>query len=463
VRLYNTLTRELDEVVPVDDRHVRMYTCGPTVYRYVHIGNLRSFLLADLVRRALEFEDYEVTQVINITDVGHMTDEASDAGRDRMDLAVDDEGLTPTEIARKYTEAFLEDTAKIGLQRAHGYPKATDHVPEMLELTERLVANGHAYEVGGTIYFDVQSFPGYGKLSGNTLDKLRAGHRQEVEVDPSKRFHADFALWKNAGEGRLMKWDSPWGEGFPGWHVECSAMSMKYLGERFDIHTGGVDLIFPHHEDEIAQSEGAAGHKVISIWVHGGHLRLGELKMAKSTGNVIRIADLEAAGYDPLAFRYLTFQTRYRSEMDFSEDAMHGADTAVKRMRQRMAEWGPAATELSEPALDLDRRFREAVANDLDMPAALVVLNEAVSADLPGGEKYALVASWDRMLGIDVERDAREAWEPTEEMRSLVAERDAARTARDYARSDEIRERLQAMGLEVMDTPEGTRVRPKVG
>jgi cysteinyl-tRNA synthetase len=333
----------------------------------------------------------------------------------------------------------------------------------MLELTERLIDKGHAYGVGGTVYFDVQSFPGYGKLSGNTLDKLRAGHRQEVEVDPNKRFHADFALWKNAGEGRLMTWDSPWGEGFPGWHVECSAMSMKYLGERFDIHTGGVDLVFPHHEDEIAQSEGAAGHEVVSIWVHGGHLRLGELKMAKSTGNVIRIADLEAAGYDPLAFRYLTFQTRYRSEMDFSEDAMHGADTAVKRLRQRMAGWGPAATELSAPALDLDRRFRDAVSDDLDMPAALVVLNEATSADIPGGEKYALVASWDRVLGIDAERDAREAWEPTEEMRSLVAERDAARAARDYATSDRIRERLQSMGLEVMDTPEGTKVRPQVG
>jgi len=462
VRLYNTLTRELDEVVPIDDRHIRMYTCGPTVYRYVHIGNLRSFLLSDLVRRALEFEGYEVTQIVNITDVGHMTDEVSDAGRDRMDLAADDEGLAPADIARKYTEAFLEDADRIGLKRAHVYPKATEHIGEMLELTGRLVENGHAYEVGGTIYYDVQSFDGYGKLSGNTLDKLRAGHRQELEVDPNKRFHADFALWKRAGEGRLMKWDSPWGEGFPGWHIECSAMSMKYLGDRFDIHTGGVDLIFPHHEDEIAQSEGAAGHEVISIWVHGGHLRLGELKMAKSTGNVIRIADLAAAGFDPLAFRYLTFQTRYRSEMDFSEAAMHAADTAVKRLRQRMAEWAPASSELSPPAVELDRRFREAVGNDLDMPQALVVLNETVSADLPADEKYALIASWDQVLGIDVERDAREAWEPTEEMRSLVAERDTARTAKDYRKSDEIRERLQAMGLEVMDTPEGTKIRPKV-
>jgi cysteinyl-tRNA synthetase len=460
VRLYNTLTRRVDEVVPVDDRHVRMYTCGPTVYRYAHIGNLRTFLLADLVRRALEFEGYEVTQLINITDVGHMTDDSSDTGRDRMDIAVSDEGLSPLEIAEKYTAAFLEDTAKIGLQPAHRYPKATEHVPEMLELTERLLEAGHAYEVDGTVYYDVQSFPGYGKLSGNTLEQLRAGHRQEVEIDPSKRFHADFALWKRAGANRLMKWASPWGDGFPGWHVECSAMSMKYLGDRFDIHTGGVDLIFPHHEDEIAQSEGAAGHQVISIWVHGGHLRLTGQKMAKSTGNIIRIGDLEEMGFDPLSFRYVTFQTRYRSEMDFSEEAMRGADQHVKRLRQRMAEWGGPAAELSEAARALDARFREAVADDLNMPHALVVLNEAVSSDLAEAERYALLASWDAVLGLDLERDAREGWEPSEDVRTLVAERDAARAGKDFGRADEIRDRLQAMGLEVMDTPEGTRVRP---
>ncbi|HEX5949433.1 MAG TPA: cysteine--tRNA ligase [Actinomycetota bacterium] len=462
MRLFNTLTRRVDEVVPVDDRHVRMYTCGPTVYRYAHIGNLRTFLLADLVRRALEFEGYRVTQVLNITDVGHMTDDTSDAGRDRMDIAVADEGLGPLEIAEKYTRAFLEDTAKVGIQPAHVYPKATEHIPEMLELTERLLANGHAYDVGGTIYYDLLSFPGYGKLSGNTLEQLRAGHRQEVEVDPDKRFHADFALWKKAGPNRLMKWDSPWGEGFPGWHVECSAMSMKYLGERFDIHTGGADLVFPHHEDEIAQSEGAVDHQVVSIWVHGGHLRLTGQKMAKSTGNIVRVGDLEEMGFDPLSFRYLTFQTRYRSEMDFSEEAMRAADQHVRRLRQRMAEWGGPADALSEAAEAHDVRFRETVGDDLNMPQALVVLNETVSADLPGPERYALLAAWDAVLGLDLERDALRGWEPTEEIRTLVAERDAARADRDFATADRIRDRLAAMGLEVMDTPEGTKVRPQV-
>jgi cysteinyl-tRNA synthetase len=463
VRLFNTLTRRVEEVVPVDDRKIHMYSCGPTVYRYVHIGNLRTFLLSDLARRALEFEGYEVTQVMNITDVGHMTDEASDAGRDKMDLAVADEGIAPAEIADKYTTAFLEDTAAVGIKPAHVYPKATDHIAEMLELTERLVENGHAYEVGGTIYFDVRSFPEYGKLSGNTLEKLRAGHRQELEVDPNKRHPEDFALWKKAGPNRLMKWDSRWGEGFPGWHIECSAMSMKYLGERFDIHTGGVDLIFPHHEDEIAQSEGAVGHPVVSTWAHGGFLRLKEQKMAKSSGNIIRIGEVAALGIDPLSYRYLTFETRYRKEMDFSERALRSADTAVKRLRQRMAEWGGPSEGLSAEGKAFDGRFRDAVADDLDMPRALVVLNELVSSGtVSDKEKYALVAAWDHVLGLDVERDAREAWQPSEEVDALVRQRDAARAAKDFAAADGLRDRLQGMGLEVMDTPEGTKVRPRI-
>jgi cysteinyl-tRNA synthetase len=437
-----------------------MYTCGPTVYRYPHIGNLRTFLLADLVRRAFEFEGYRVTQVMNITDVGHMTDEVSDSGRDKMQLAVEDEGLSAPEIAEKYTAAFLEDAAAVGIEPAHVYPRATHHIPEMLELTASLVERGHAYDVGGTVYYDIRSFEGYGKLSGNTLEKLRAGHRQELEVDPNKRYHADFALWKNAGPGRLMKWDSPWGKGYPGWHVECSAMSIKYLGERFDIHTGGVDLIFPHHEDEIAQSEGSVGHQVVSVWVHGGLLRLKEQKMAKSSGNILRIGDLAQMGFDPLSYRYLTFQTRYRSEMDFSVEKMREADGAVRRLRQRMVEWGGPSATLGEDGRAYDERFREAVTDDLNLPRAVVVLNELVSSRVPDGEKYSLLSSWDRVLGLDFERDVREGWKPTEEVEKLVAERDAARAAKDFAAADKLRNRLQAMGLEVMDTPEGTRVRP---
>jgi cysteinyl-tRNA synthetase len=462
MRIHNTLTRDVDEITPVEAGRILMYTCGPTVYRFAHIGNLRTFLLADILRRALTFEGYEVTQVTNITDVGHMTDESSTEAIDKMLLAVEDEGLSPLEIAAKYTEAFLQDAAGIGIQPATRYPKATEHIPEMIEITRTLIDRDHAYAVGGSVYFDVTTFEGYGRLSGNTLDKLRTGHR-DLETDPNKRHPADFSLWKAAGPGRVMKWDSPWGEGFPGWHVECSAMSMKYLGDRFDVHTGGVDLIFPHHEDEIAQSEGAVGHPVVSTWVHGGHLNLSGQKIAKSTGNVIRVPELADRGIDPLAFRYLTFQTRYRSMMDFTWDAMEAADGKVRQFRQRMVGWaaGQPVDRRSDEADRLDRAFRAAIGDDLDLPAAVRVLNETVSSSIADSEKYGLLASWDHVLGLDLERLVTEDWQPNEAVLALVRERDAARAGKDFTGSDAIRERLAAMGLEVMDTPEGTRVRPR--
>jgi cysteinyl-tRNA synthetase len=462
MRLYNTLTREIDEVRPVEPGHVKIYACGPTVYRHAHLGNLRTYMLSDLIRRALELEGYSVTLVMNITDVGHMTDESSPEAVDKMLLAMEDEGLAPLEIAEKYTRAVFEDAVAVGIRPADIVPKATEHIAEMLALTEQLVDRGHAYAVDtGSVYYDVTSFPGYGKLSGNTLEKLKAGHR-DLETDPRKRNVADFALWKAAGPGRLMKWPSPWGDGFPGWHVECSAMSMKYLGDRFDIHTGGTDLRFPHHEDEIAQSEGAVGHQVVAIWVHGGHLRLSGQKIAKSTGNVVRVHELVERGVDPLAFRWLTFQTRYRSEMDFSWEAMEEADRRVRQLRRRMEDWAPGAVELAEAARAFDARFRGALTADLDLPAAVVVVNELVSSpDVRDGEKYALLAGWDHVLGLNLEREAKSAWEPTEDMRALVADRDAARAARDFVRSDELRDRLAAMGVEVMDTTQGTKVRPK--
>jgi cysteinyl-tRNA synthetase len=463
MRLYDSLTRQVVEVRPVDGKVVRMYSCGPTVYRYIHIGNMRSFLLGDLIRRALRFEGRPVRWVMNITDVGHMTDDVGDTGQDKMELAEADEGLSASEIADKYTRAFLEDADLVGIQRADVYPRATDHIPEMIAIIERLIERGHAYEVDGSVYFDVTTFPEYGKLSANTLDALRAGHRQDLETDPNKRHPADFALWKRAGPNRTMKWPSPWGEGFPGWHIECSAMSMKHLGERFDIHTGGNDNKFPHHEDEIAQSEGATGHQVVSIWVHGGFLQMGGQKMAKSARNIHRVTDLAQQGIDPLAYRLLCFGTRYRSEMDFDWEALEGADRRLITLRQRMAEWAPAERDgVSPEAKELDRRFRDAVSEDLDMPEAMVVLNEAVSADLLDGDKYGLLASWDEMLGLDLERLAREGFQVPDDVQALIDERDRARRARDFTRSDAIRAGLIEMGWEVMDTADGTRVRPLI-
>ena len=444
----------------MDGHMVKMYTCGPTVYRYAHIGNMRSFLLGDLVRRALRFEGQAVLWAMNITDVGHMTD---DMTLDKMDLAAQDEGLAPLEIAEKYTKAFLEDAAAVGIEPADIYPRATDHIQEMIALIEKLVERGHAYETRGSVYYDVLSFPAYGKLSGNTLEALRAGHRQGLELDPNKRHHADFALWKRAAANRLMKWPSPWGDGFPGWHVECSAMSMKYLGERFDVHTGGNDLKFPHHEDEIAQSEGATGHEVVSVWVHGGFLQLAGQKIAKSADNTVRASEITDRGLDPLAFRLLCFGARYRSEMDFSWEALEGAHARLAHIRQRMADWSAEASpeRLSGEGMDLDRRFREALADDLDMPAALVVLNETLAANhLSNGERRSLVAPWDAVLGLDVQRLTFREFRPGKEAEELIRRRDEARRARDFPAADRLRDQLAAMGLEVMDTPEGTTVRP---
>ena len=461
MRLYDTLTREVQPISPVDGETVKIYSCGPTVYRYIHVGNMRSFMLGDLIRRALRFEGYRVRWIMNITDVGHMTDEISDTGRDKMELAEADERLSAAEIAEKYTNAFLEDADLVGIERADLYPKATEHIAEMIAIIEKLLAKGHAYEVDGTVYYDVTTFPGYGKLSGNTLDQLRAGHRQEVAVDEHKRHPEDFALWKQAGPNRALKWPSPWGDGYPGWHIECSAMSMKHLGDRFDIHTGGNDNKFPHHEDELAQSEGAVDHQVVSVWVHGGFLQMSGQKMAKSAKNIYRVTDVADQGIDPLAYRLLCFGTRYRSEMEFSWEALEGANRRLVDIRRRMASWAPAGDAGSGDAKAFDARFREAIASDLDMPRALVVLNETVSSDLKGDEKYALLSSWDQVLGLDLERQAREAWEPTEEMNTLVQARDAARAAKDYAKSDELRDHLTEMGLEVMDTADGTTIRPR--
>ncbi len=462
MRLYDSLTRTLQEVDPVEPGHVRMYACGPTVYRYAHLGNLRSFMLYDLIRRALEYEGFRVTEVMNITDVGHMTDESSAEAIDKMQLAMEDEGLAPLEIAAKYTAAVFDDAAALGIRPADRYPKATEHIQEMVDLTQTLIERGHAYVVdNGSVYYDVASFEGYGKLSGNTLENLRAGHR-DLETDPRKRHDADFALWKAAGPGRAMKWPSPWGEGFPGWHVECSAMSMKYLGDRIDIHTGGTDLRFPHHEDEIAQSEGAVGHQVVSIWVHAGHLRQSGQKIAKSTGNVVLVRDLIDRGLDPLSFRWLCFQTQYRSEMDFTWDAMTSADQRVKQLRRHMASWSSPAVSLGAAATAAEVRFREALDNDLHLPSVVALVNEVDHAsDIEPGEKYALFAGWDAVLGLDLEREAHSSWQPTEDVRALVAARDAARAAHDYVTSDRLRDELAALGLEVMDTAQGTSVRPR--
>jgi cysteinyl-tRNA synthetase len=425
-----------------------MYVCGVTVYDYCHIGHARSALVFDVIRRYLEFSGYQVDFVKNFTDVD-----------DKIIKRANEQGVSCDTITAKYIQAYYEDMGRLGIRQASIEPKATEHMADIIRLTETLVNKGLAYQVDGDVYFEVAKYSEYGRLSKRRLDDMQAGAR--VDVDERKRHPMDFALWKSSKPGD-PSWGSPWGAGRPGWHIECSAMSMKHLGERFDVHTGGNDNKFPHHEDEIAQSEGAVGHEVVSIWVHGGFLQMSGHKMSKSAKNIYRVTDLAAHGIDPLAYRFLCFGTRYRSEMEFSWDALEGQQSRLNTLRQRMAAWAKdgAGTAVDGAAAGFDRRFRDAIADDLDLPAALVVMNEAVSSSgLTSAERVELLTSWDAVLGLDLNRFAREGPEVPEDVAELVRLRDESRAARDYQASDHLRERLTVLGWEVMDTPEGTKVR----
>jgi len=448
VRVYNTFTRRKEELRPLREGEVRMYSCGPTVYRYVHVGNLRTFMVPDLLRRSLEYLGYRTYQVMNITDVGHLTDDTFDRGEDKMLVSARLENKSPQDIAAHYTEAFLDDVRKVNIRPADVYPRATDYIPQMQSLIEQLLAKGHAYEVAGTVYYDISSFPAYGRLSRNTTEKLLAGHRGEP--DPKKRHPGDFTLWKAAGENRLQTWPSPWGAGFPGWHIVCSAMSMSILGERFDLLTGGADIVFPHHEAEIAQSEAVRGHRVVGAWMHGGLLMLAGSRMAKSAGNFFRITELEEQGFDPLAFRYLALQAKYRAPLNFSTEGLAGADRALRQLRERVAEWSRAAPASEVADVTWDERIREAIADDLDLPRAMALAAELARSPVAPHARAATLLAWDGVLGLDLDRARAESGLPPGAA-ELIAERERARAAKDFARSDELRETLRALGVSVAD------------
>ena len=453
IRLYNTMTRRKEELRPLEAGHVRIYSCGPTVYRFAHIGNLRTYMFADVLTRSLEYLGHDTHQVMNITDVGHLTDDSFDRGEDKMLVSARLEHKTTEQIAEHYTQAFMDDAAAVNIRRAAHYPRATSYIPQMLEIIEGLVARGHAYEVAGTVCFDIASFPAYGRLSRNSTGKLMSGVRGEV--DPRKRHPGDFTLWKAAGEHRLQVWPSPWGDGYPGWHIECSAMSMSLLGDRFDIHTGGSDNVFPHHEAEIAQSEGVTGHQVVGCWMHGGHLLLKGTRMAKSSGNFFRITELIDQGFDPLAYRYLLLQAKYRTTLNFSIEGLAGAGRALAQLRERVRVWTPQAD--GDPGA-FESRFRDALADDLDLPAAMSLVSELVRSDVAPRAKARLLLDWDRVLGLDLDRSPRDGELPAGAA-ELLSARDRARAEKDFAESDRLRERLAVLGVAVTDTAEGQRWR----
>jgi len=462
MRLTDTRTRRVEEIRPERSRRLTMYACGPTVYRSQHVGNLRTFVLGDLISRCAEtLHGWSVELVQNITDVGHLADDTGIelAGEDKLLLAAREENRDPFEIARFYEAQFHDDCAALNIKPAARYPRASECIELIVDLIARLVDKQHAY-VGadGSVYFDARSFPSYGAISGNRLEDLRAGHRQDAaELSAGKRFHADWALWKSAGANRQMVWETPWGPGFPGWHIECSAMSLHYLGETFDIHTGGIDLRFPHHEDERAQSESAVGHEVVRHWVHGEHLLADGRKMAKSTGNVVLVRDVAERGFDPLAVRLFYLTGRYRQQMNLTWEAIAGADRRLRRWRTKVAAWAEAPS--AAMADDYVRRLREAFDDDLDTPTALVALADLEKDDgVPAGAKFETFAWVDRVLGLDLVRDVGRptvAAELPDGAAELLDRREKARAAKDWAASDALRDDLSALGVSVTDGPDG--------
>ncbi len=467
LKIYNTLEKRLSEVRPIEEGVVRMYTCGPTVYRDAHIGNLRSYLMADWIRRILAAHGLEVVHIKNITDVGHMRQEMLERGEDKIIAAALEEGKTPAEIAEFYTLRFREDEEKLGIRPAQEFPKATDHIREMIEIVERLVEKGYAYEADGNVYFEVSKFSDYGKLSGN-IHEAELLEAVRVDADPLKKDPRDFTLWKAAEPGRTVKWDSPWGDGFPGWHIECSAMSIKYLGDAFDIHTGGVDNIFPHHEGEIAQSEGFTGRPVVNSWVHGQHLLADGVKMAKSAGNSFIMSDIEAQGLDPMAFRYLCMTARYNTRLNFTFTSLRAAQRGLQRLKNRVWQWMMEAEDLNGGGSDADdaavaeweARFFDTVNANLDMPGALALTWEMARADLSAATKLALIERFDAVMGLDILGVGDEYAAPSEVLQQLLV-RAQLRDRAEYAAADQIRAALDEMGYVVEDHERGARIRPK--
>lgn len=471
LQLYNTLTKKIEEFKPRDPELVTLYACGPTVYSYAHIGNFRTYITTDILVRTLKYLGYQVKFVMNITDVGHLVSDA-DTGEDKLEKGAKREGKTAWDIAKFYTEEFLKDSHKLNLLPPDVRPKPTEHIKEQITMVQTLLDKGYAYKIGDGIYFDTSRIKDYGKLTGQKLEELKEGAR--VEVNPQKKNPTDFALWKFSPKGvkRDMEWESPWGVGFPGWHIECSAMSMKYLGEQIDIHTGGVDLIPIHHTNEIAQSEAATGKvPFVRFWVHGQFMLVDGEKMSKSKGNFYSVKDIEAKGYDPKALRYLCLTAQYRSFLNFTWQALESARQSLAELRatvshikDQLSERSTLSNEKLQKVDEYKRRFNEALENDLNTPQALAVVWEALKSNIPSQDKYDLLLDFDEVLGFDIrnvgEESKRESDIPAE-IQSLLRKRNELRVEKKFSDADKARLQIEHEGFVLEDTPDGTRVKKK--
>ena len=454
MRLYDTKEQEKLEVKPAASGTIDIYCCGPTVYRFAHVGNMRTFLLGDLIRRTLRAEGQNYRYIQNITDVGHLNDDVNIEGlaEDKILAQAKLEQKDPFDIARFYERAFHQDLAALNILPADAYPKASESISLITDLIAQLIYLGAAYQgADGSLYFAVRSFKSYGAISHNTLDQLRAGHRFDIdEGESGKLFHADWALWKAAAVNREMTWPTPWGVGFPGWHIECSAMSLHYFPQGVSLHLGGIDLRFPHHENERAQSNVATNSEFVEQWVHGEHLLFNGRKMAKSAGNVLHVSDLVARKIDPLALRFLFLENHYRTQMNLTWESIEAADTTLKRWRKKVAAWPKEGFVRPEYLA----KILESFSDDLDTASAMLLLRKLEREDsVSENDKRATFIVADELLGLELER--AEVVEISEEIQELLNERAKARAAKDWQRSDELRQALAAIGVEVSDGPEG--------
>ena len=457
IYLYNTLTKEKDIFKPINEKEVKIYSCGPTVYKDATIGNMRTNIFQDVLRRMLKYNGYTIKHVMNITDVGHLVSDG-DEGEDKMIKSAREEHKTPLEIAEHYTKLFFNDLNDLNIEIPEVICKATEYIPEMLEYVEELVEKGYAYETSTAIYFDVSKLDKYPVLSNLNVEEQKAGAR--VDVDPEKKNPYDFALWIKAPENHLMKWDSPWGPSYPGWHIECSAMSRKHLGEQFDIHTGGIDLIPTHHENEIAQSKGVCGKIPANYWIHGEYLLINGGKMSKSLGNVYLLKDIKEKGYDPLVYKLLCYTSSYRNKLNFTWEGIEASSKSLERLRNGyQANKNGTDTLNEEDKKELERlenEFHKAINDDMNMPLAMSFVWEVIKYPKKSPKIAELLLKFDTVLGIKIDKEENnEEIEIPEDVLQLVEERKQARQEKNWAESDRLRDLIKEKGYEVKDTKDG--------
>ena len=459
IYFYNTLTRKKEVFKPIDEKEVKIYSCGPTVYKDATIGNLRTNIFQDVLRRVLRYNGYKIKHAMNITDVGHLVSDG-DEGEDKMIKSAREEHKSPEEIAKHYTKLFFDDLKALNIETPEIVCKATDHIKEMLQYVEVLVKKGYAYETSTAIYFDVSKLDKYPVLSNLNVEDQKAGAR--VEVDPEKKNPYDFALWIKAPENHLMKWDSPWGPSYPGWHIECSAMGQKYLGEQFDIHTGGIDLIPTHHENEIAQSKGYCGKVPARYWLHGEYLLIDGGKMSKSLGNVYLLKDIMDRGYNPLTYKLFSYSSHYRNKLNFTWEGMDAAEKSLERLKNGYKLHLNGTDEVDDDTVnEFEERFHKAINDDLNMPLAMGVVWEVVRNNKKSPKLAKLLLKFDTVMGLKIDEEDKKEENIPEEILNLIEKRKQARNDKNWEESDRLRDLINSKGYNIKDTKEGTEVSKK--